>query len=76
MLSSLLYPLAAFDFEADEESDWDGNFSFRTGFEVRSERLRDRRLQVLFEYFNGPLQTGSFFERIVQYYGAGLHFYF
>lgn len=76
VLSPLLYPVAAFDFQAEEESDWDGNFSLRTGFEVRSERFLDRRLQILFEYFNGPSPNGQFFDRIIQYYGAGLHFYF
>jgi hypothetical protein len=76
LIGNILYPIAAFDFQSAEELDWDQNYSLRAGLELRTELLEERRLQLLFEYFNGRSPNGQFFERDVEYFGAGLHFFF
>lgn len=72
----LLYPVLALDVQSSEEADWTVDYSARAGLEVRSEWLGSRRLQVLLEYYNGSSPNGQFFERGIEYFGPGLHFYF
>ena len=74
--SNLLYPIVALDVQSFEESDWGVNYSARAGVEVRSEWLASRRLQVVMEYFNGRSPNGQFYERDIEYFGPGIHFYF
>lgn len=76
LIGNLLYPVAAFDFQTAEELDWDQNYSVRAGLEVRTEVLEERRLQFLLEYFNGRSPHGQFYDRSLEYFGAGLHFFF
>jgi Protein of unknown function (DUF1207) len=76
IIGNSLFPVAAFDFQASEELDWDQNYSVRAGLELRTEVLEERRLQLMFEYFNGRSPNGQFFERELEYFGTGLHFYF
>jgi hypothetical protein len=76
LFTELLYPLAALDIQADEQESWDVNYSLRAGVEFRSQWLAERRLQFLFEYFNGHSPNGQFFQRNVEYFGTGLHFFF
>lgn len=76
ILGNSLFPVAAFDFQSAEELDWDQNYSVRAGLELRTEVLEERRLQLLFEYFNGRSPNGQFFERELEYFGTGLHFHF
>jgi hypothetical protein len=76
LFTELLYPVAALDIQADEQKDWNTNFSFRAGVEFRSEWLASRRLQWLLEYYNGRSPNGQFFERNIEYVGTGLHFFF
>jgi hypothetical protein len=76
LFTELLYPVAALDVQAAEGSDWDASYSARAGVEFRSAWLEGRRLQWLFEYFNGRSPNGQFFERHIEYFGTGLHFYF
>jgi hypothetical protein len=75
-LFGILYPFAAGDFQTFEENDWDDNYSARAGFELRSERFANRRLQIMFEYFSGHSPNGQFFEREIEYYGGGIHVHF
>lgn len=72
----LVYPIAALDVQSSEEADWAVDYSARAGIELRSEWLGSRRLQVLMEYFNGNSPNGQFFERDIEYFGPGVHFYF
>jgi hypothetical protein len=72
----LLYPVVALDVQSFEETDWTVNYSARAGVEFRSAWLASRRLQVLLEYFNGNSPNGQFFERDIEYFGPGVHFYF
>ncbi|BBA36658.1 uncharacterized protein sS8_4734 [Methylocaldum marinum] len=74
--TELLYPVAALDVQAAEGTDWNPGYSARAGVEFRSAWLEGRRLQWLFEYFNGRSPNGQFFERHIEYFGTGLHFYF
>lgn len=76
ILGNSLFPIAAFDFQTAEELDWNQNYSVRAGLELRTEILEERRLQLLFEYFNGRSPNGQFFNRELEYFGAGLHFFF
>lgn len=76
LIGNILYPIAAFDFQAAEELDWDQNYSVRAGLELRTEFLEERSLQLLLEYFNGRSPNGQFFNRDLEYYGVGLHFFF
>jgi hypothetical protein len=76
VFTELLYPVAALDIQAAEGGDWDASYSARAGIEFRSAWLEGRRLQWLFEYFNGRSPNGQFFERHIEYFGTGLHFYF
>lgn len=72
----LLYPVVALDVQSSEEADWTVDYSARAGVELRSEWLGSRRLQLLMEYFNGSSPNGQFFERDIEYFGPGVHFYF
>ncbi|MGH8615936.1 MAG: DUF1207 domain-containing protein [Gammaproteobacteria bacterium] len=72
----LLYPVVALDVQSSEEADWTVDYSARAGVELRSEWLGSRRLQLLMEYFNGTSPNGQFFERDIEYFGPGVHFYF
>jgi hypothetical protein len=72
----LLYPVVALDVQSFEERDWAVNYSARAGVEFRSGWLASRRLQVLLEYFNGNSPNGQFFDRTIEYFGPGVHFYF
>lgn len=76
LYTELLYPVAALDIQADEQEGWDANFSARAGVEFRSEWLASRRLQLLFEYYNGHSPNGQFFQWNIEYFGTGLHFFF
>jgi hypothetical protein len=76
LFTELLYPIAALDVQSNEQESWDVNYSVRAGLELRSEWLAQRRLQLLFEYFNGHSPNGQFFQRNIEYFGTGLHFFF
>lgn len=76
LIGNILYPVAAFDFQTAEELDWEQNYSVRAGLELRTPFLEERRLQLLFEYFNGRSPNGQFFEEELETLGVGLHFFF
>jgi len=76
LIGDLLFPIGAFDFQATDESGWADDYSLRAGLEFRTEFLEERRLQLLFEYFNGRSPNGQFFRRDIETFGLGLHFFF
>lgn len=76
LFTELLYPVAALDIQANEQEGWNPNFSARAGVEFRSEWLDSRKLQWLIEYYNGHSPNGQFFQRNIEYFGTGLHFFF
>jgi hypothetical protein len=75
-LGNLLRPLAGVDLRSREETDWDLDASARVGLQLETANLRGRYFQLMVEYYNGHSPHGQFFERIIQYWGVGLHFYF
>jgi len=76
LLPGPLSPVLALDLKAAEETDWDLDYSLRAGVEIHNAPLAERRLQFLFEYFNGRSPNGQFFARTIEYFGVGVHFYF
>jgi hypothetical protein len=76
LAGGLLFPLAAVDVQADDETGWDPSVSVRAGIEVQSELLTGRRLQALASYYSGHSPNGQFYERRIEFFGVGLHFYF
>ena len=68
--------MAAVDFQNREESDWSTDISARAGIQFESEKLRDRYLQLMFEYYRGKSPNGQFYSRTIEYWGIGIHFYF
>ncbi len=76
LFGGFIFPIAALDLQAEEETDWEKNYSLHVGFELRGSLIEGRRLQVLFEYYNGHSPNGQFFVRKIEYYGGGIHFYF
>lgn len=72
----IVRPVAAVDVQAAEETQWDIDCSARAGLQFETEKLRHRYLQLMLEYYNGHSPHGQFFERTIQYWGLGLHFYF
>jgi hypothetical protein len=75
-LDEVLFPILAFDLAADAEQDFAPDYSLRAGFDIRAGFLDERRLMLLFEYFNGQSPNGQFFEQELEYIGTGLHFFF
>jgi hypothetical protein len=71
-----LKPVGGFDAQAREESDWEVDYSGRVGIQFDSEKLRDRQLQLMFEYYKGRSPNGQFFAREIEYWGVGIHFYY
>jgi hypothetical protein len=69
-------PVAALDVQTREESDWNLDWSARAGLQFESEKLRDRNLQLMLEYYRGSSPNGQFFERRIEYWAIGIHFYF
>lgn len=71
-----LRPLAAFDLQSREESDWNLDFSFRGGVQFENPTLQSRRIQLLVEYYNGSSPNGQFYGREIEYLGLGAHVQF
>jgi len=69
-------PVAGLDVQTREESDWNLDWSARAGLQFESEKLRDRNLQLMLEYYRGSSPNGQFFERRIEYWAIGIHFYF
>lgn len=76
-LGGALRPVAAFDLQNFEESDWDANVSLRAGVQLENPDFLSRKLQILIEYYNGSSPNGQFYARDpVEFIGLGFHFFF
>jgi hypothetical protein len=71
-----LRPVVAADFQHHEENGWDLDLSIRAGVQAESARFRSEKLQLLIEYFDGHSPNGQFYQRSIQYIGAGVYLYF
>jgi len=76
LFSKHVKPVGGFDAQVREESDWNVDYSARVGLQFDSEKLRDRQLQLMVEYYNGRSPNGQFFVKRVEYWGIGIHFYY
>ena len=75
-MGDALRPLAAIDVQNREESDWHTDISIRAGIQFENPDFLSRKMQILLEYYNGKSPNGQFFERNIEFYGAGIHFFF
>jgi hypothetical protein len=69
--------VAAGDFKAVEDLDWDVASSARAGFEISRPTTSThvgRHWSILGHFYDGPSPYGQFFRANVRYYGVGLHF--
>ncbi|HTO06386.1 MAG TPA: DUF1207 domain-containing protein [Myxococcota bacterium] len=72
-----LRPVAAADFKRNEEQDWATDYSVRAGFQFENEKVfKSRRLLLLGEYYKGFSPNGQFFDRRIEFFGVGVHFFF
>lgn len=76
-LGGSLRPIAAFDLQNFEESDWDANVSLHAGVQLENPDFLSRKLQILIEYYNGSSPNGQFYDRDpVEFIGLGFHFFY
>ena len=75
-LDGSLRPVAAIDLQKREESNWDTDTSIRAGVQFENPDFLNRKMQLLFEYYNGKSPNGQFYEESIKLYGLGLHFFF
>jgi hypothetical protein len=68
-------PIAAVDVQHREENNWGADVSARAGIQIEGVLLT-RKLQILFEYFNGHSPNGQFYTDRIKYFGIGTHFHF
>jgi hypothetical protein len=70
-----LRPVAGVDIQHREENNWDTDVSARAGIQFENPDFMSRKVQLLFEYYNGKSPNGQFYERSIEYFGLGLHFF-
>ena len=75
-LNGRLRPVAYGDFQCNEMTSWAVGQSIMAGVQFENARVGDRKMQVLAEYYNGPLPDGQFYPLRASWYGVGLHLYF
>jgi hypothetical protein len=68
-------PIVALDLQNRENNNWSLDISARAGVQFEDPAALSRRVQLLFEYYNGHTPNGQFFNERVQFVGLGLHFY-
>jgi hypothetical protein len=70
-----LRPVFGLDVRNRQESNWDADVSARAGIQFENPDFLSRKLQLLFEYYNGKSPNGQFYERNIEFFGLGLHFF-
>jgi len=75
-LSNRVRPIAAVDMKTWEENDWDADISARLGLQLENVESKNRKVQLMLEYFSGHSPHGQFYNRTIEYAGFGIHFYF
>lgn len=73
LAGGFLRPVASFDLQLREESDWETDSSVRAGVQVEHPFLRRGRLYVLGEFYSGRSPNGQFYERRIKTLGLGIH---
>ncbi len=74
-LGGALRPVAGVDVQNREESGWDTDLSLRAGFQFQNPDFFSRKMQLLFEYYKGQSPNGQFYERDIESFGIGVHFF-
>jgi hypothetical protein len=74
-LKGALRPVFGVDIENRQESNWDADVSARAGIQFENPDFLSRKLQLLFEYYNGKSPNGQFYENNIEFFGLGLHFF-
>ena len=74
-LNGSLRPVAGMDVQNRQESDWNTDVSARAGIQFENPDFLSRKLQLLFEYYNGKSPNGQFYESNIEFFGLGLHFF-
>jgi len=64
------------DFQANARSNWKVASSVMAGLQFEDARIGDRKLQVLAEYFGGPLPNGQVYIHNTEWFGLGIHLYY
>jgi len=75
-LANRIRPIAAVDLRTWEENDWDADVSARLGVQLENIQSKNRKVQLMLEYFSGHSPHGQFYNRTIEYAGLGIHFYF
>jgi hypothetical protein len=75
-LDGALRPLAGVDIQQRQESNWKPDISARAGIQFENPEFLSRKMQLLFEYYNGRSPNGQFYERNIELFGLGLHLFF
>ena len=76
LLDGALRPVAGADFQHRQESNWDTDLSARAGVQFENPDFLDRRMLLLLEYYRGKSPNGQFYDKSIEHFGAGLHFFF
>lgn len=69
-------PVMAADLQNYQQNRWNADVSVRAGLAFESLEVLDRKLYLLFEYFNGHSPNGQFYRNRIEYVGAGFHLYY
>jgi len=73
IFSNRLRPLAALDLQNHEENNWNADVSLRAGLQWESLRVVDRKIALMFEYYDGRNPNGQFYTRSLEYVGIGFY---
>ena len=68
--------IAAADLQHLQEHNWSTEISVRSGLQFERPQNFMRKIQLLLEYYNGHSPNGQFFDRKIEYIGAGIHLHF
>jgi len=68
--------IAAADLQHLQEHNWSTEISVRSGLQFERPKNFMRKIQLLLEYYNGHSPNGQFFDRKIEYIGAGIHLHF
>ena len=72
-----LRPIAAVDVKKTAEQDWHTDWSTKFGFQLENEKVfKGRQLLILGGYYKGNSPNGQFFDRRIEFWSAGVQFYF
>jgi hypothetical protein len=75
LLDGAVLPVAGVDLQFRQESDWNTDISLRAGLQFQDPDFFSRKMQLLLEYYHGKSPNGQFYERDIESFGIGVHFF-